>query len=115
MGNLSHWFLPQVQSLKSGKAQIVNQIKFLHFGKKVQKVRFCVLHDMAGRRTAVTSGALRSSSPGLPSDQAMQVLIGDHDDKKDDDNMMTTMMLMKMIISLIKQCKQAIDCIMFQY
>ena len=84
-------------------------------GKKVQNVRFYVLHDMAGRRTAVTSGALRSPSPGLPADQAMQVLIGDHDDKKDDDNMMTTMMLMKMIISLIKQCKQAIDCNRFKY
>ena len=28
------WFLLQDQSLKSGKAQIFNQIKFLHFGKK---------------------------------------------------------------------------------
>ena len=60
---------------------------------------------MAGRRTAVTSGTLRSPSPGLPADQAMQVLDGDHDEKKDDDNTMMTMMSMKMIISLMKQCE----------
>ena len=43
--------------------------------------------------------------PDYPLIKQCRFFIDDHDDKKDDDNIVTTMMLVKMIISLIKQCK----------
>ena len=60
---------PSPRSSDIGKAQIVDQIKFefQNFANKSAE-RFFVLHKMAGRRTAVTSGTLRSPSPGLPAD-----------------------------------------------
>ena len=93
IGSYRKFNLWKVAKLKLLTKSNLNSKTLLH-NKSAESKILRILHKMAGRRTAVTSGALRSPSPGLSADQAMQVLHwwswwekrwGQHDDDNDVD------------------------------
>ena len=73
---------------------------------KVQKLRFYGFYTKWQVAELQSQAALfEVPVPDYPLIKQCRVFIDDHDEKKNADKIMTKMMVMKMIISLMKQCK----------